>query len=45
MRSIENKITEIELQLDSFMLYCDSKQLSKKTLKSYQQSLTLFIRY
>ncbi|WP_370454644.1 site-specific integrase [Rummeliibacillus sp. TYF-LIM-RU47] len=45
MRSIENKITEIELQLDSFMLYCDSKQLAAKTLKSYQQTLTLFINY
>lgn len=45
MRSIESNITEIELQLDSFMLYCDSKQLSPKTLRSYQQSLTLFINY
>ena len=41
----ENQITEIELQLDDFMLYCDSKSLSKKTLKSYHQTLTLFINY
>ncbi len=27
------------------MLYCDSKQLSPKTLKSYQKTLTLFINY
>ena len=46
MRSIvDNKITELDLQLDSFMLYCDSKHLSKKTLKSYEQSLTLFRNY
>ena len=33
---------EFDLQLDSFMLHCDSKHLSPKTLKSYEQSLTLF---
>lgn len=33
---------EFELQLDSFMLHCDSKHLSPKTLKSYEQTLTLF---
>ncbi len=35
-------LTEIELQIDSFMLYCDSKHLSKKTLSSYEQTLKLF---
>lgn len=38
-------MSEIELQLDSFMLYCDSKNLSKKTLASYDQTLKLFILY
>lgn len=38
-------IYEIDLQIDSFMLYCDSKNLSKKTLSSYQQTLTLFANY
>ncbi|WP_428833906.1 tyrosine-type recombinase/integrase [Lysinibacillus telephonicus] len=38
-------MTELDLQLDSFLLYCDSKHLSKKTLKSYEQSLTLFLNY
>lgn len=45
MRSLERNITELDLQLDSFLLYCDSKHLSKKTLKSYEQSLTLFLNY
>ena len=33
---------EFDLQLDSFMLHCDSKHLSEKTLKSYEQTLKLF---
>ena len=45
MRSKENKITELNLQLDSFMLHCDAKHLSPKTLKSYEQTLTLFKNY
>lgn len=36
---------ELDLQLDSFMLYCDSKHLSRKTLKSYEQTLKLFTSY
>ena len=42
MRGQEKKITELDLQIDSFMLYCDAKHLSVKTLKSYEQTLTLF---
>ncbi|WP_107842187.1 tyrosine-type recombinase/integrase [Metasolibacillus meyeri] len=38
-------MTEFDLQLDNFMLYCDAKHLSKKTLKSYEQTLTLFRNY
>jgi integrase/recombinase XerD len=38
-------LTDIELQIDSFMLYCDSKHLSKKTLSSYEQSIKLFVLY
>ncbi|MFS0776048.1 tyrosine-type recombinase/integrase [Neobacillus sp. 3P2-tot-E-2] len=38
-------MTEIEIQMDSFMLYCDSKHLSKKTLSSYEQTLKLFAMY
>lgn len=43
--NLERKITELDLQIDSFLLYCDSKNLSKKTLKSYEQTLTLFRNY
>ncbi|HDR7471012.1 integrase [Bacillus toyonensis] len=32
-------MTEFELQLDNFMLYCSSKNLLTKTLKSYDQTL------
>jgi len=42
LRSIESKITELDLQIDSFMLYCDAKHLSLKTMKSYDQTLKLF---
>ncbi|WP_299095825.1 hypothetical protein [uncultured Metabacillus sp.] len=35
----------IEDHLDNFMLYCDSKNLSRKTLASYEQTLKLFILY
>lgn len=37
--------SEFDLQLDSFMLHCDSKQLSKKTMKSYDQTIKLFQYY
>lgn len=31
--------------VENFMLYCSSKNLSKKTLSSYEQSLKLFAKY
>lgn len=37
--------SEIELQVDNFMVYCDSKALSRKTKASYEQTLKLFARY
>jgi len=38
-------MNEMELSLDNFMLYCDSKNLTKKTLASYEQTLKLFVLY
>lgn len=38
-------MNEFEYQLDNFMLYCDSKNLSRKTLASYEQTLRLFQIY
>ncbi|MDP9577378.1 UNVERIFIED_ORG: integrase/recombinase XerD [Bacillus sp. 1751] len=38
-------LTDIELHMDNFMLYCSSKSLSQKTLKSYEQTLRLFVQY
>lgn len=39
------KMTNFEFQLDNFMLYCESKNLSEKTLASYEQTLRLFQFY
>lgn len=38
-------MNNIEFHLDQFMLHCDAKNLSRKTLKSYEQSLRLFQFY
>ena len=35
-------MTNFEFMVDGFMLYCSSKNLAKKTLASYEQSLKLF---
>ncbi|MBU3098711.1 MULTISPECIES: tyrosine-type recombinase/integrase [Clostridium] len=36
---------KIDMQIDEFMNYCQSKNLSRKTLMSYEQTLRLFARY
>ncbi|KQO17487.1 hypothetical protein ASF12_02015 [Paenibacillus sp. Leaf72] len=36
---------DFDFQLDNFMLYCSSKNLSRKTLASYEQTLKLFGKY
>ena len=36
---------EFDYQLDNFMLYCESKNLTRKTMKSYEQSIRLFVAY
>lgn len=36
---------KIDIQIDEFMNYCQSKNLSKKTMASYEQTLRLFARY
>jgi integrase/recombinase XerD len=36
---------EFDYHLDNFMLYCTSKRLSPKTMRSYEQSLGLFLIY
>lgn len=38
-------MTDFEFQIDNFMLYCTSRNLAKKTLSSYEQSLKLFAAY
>jgi len=36
---------DLVFQLDNFMLYCSAKNLSRKTLASYEQTLKLFISF
>jgi integrase/recombinase XerD len=44
-RGDEMKLSELEFHLEDFLFYCQSKNLSKKTVISYEQSLKLFIIY
>ncbi|WP_207652825.1 site-specific integrase [Anaeromicrobium sediminis] len=39
------QMTDFEFQIDNFMMYCTSKNLSPKTMKSYEQTLKLFAKY
>jgi integrase/recombinase XerD len=39
------RFTDYQLKVEDFMLYCTSKNLSKKTLLSYQQVLSMFGTY
>jgi site-specific recombinase XerD len=39
------KMSEMEFFLEDFLVFCQSKNLSPKTLSSYEQSLKLFIAY
>lgn len=36
---------KIDFMIDEFMIYCESKNLSKKTMMSYEQTLKLFTKY
>lgn len=38
-------MTKFDYEIDDFMCYCDSKGLSKKTMRSYEQTLRLFSKY
>lgn len=38
-------MTKFDYEIDYFMTYCSSKDLSKKTKGSYEQTLKLFARY
>ena len=39
------KIKDIQVYIQDFIDYCGIKGLSKKTIMSYYQTLTLFARY
>ncbi|WP_053957137.1 tyrosine-type recombinase/integrase [Inediibacterium massiliense] len=36
---------KIDFLIDDFMIYCESKNLAKKTMMSYEQTLKLFSKY
>ena len=38
-------MSEFEFQIENSMLYCTSKNLSRKTPAGYEQSLKLFAAY
>ncbi|MBP3256200.1 MAG: tyrosine-type recombinase/integrase [Clostridia bacterium] len=38
-------MTKLDYEIDDFMCYCESKKLSKKTMRSYEQTLKLFAKY
>ncbi len=39
------KLSNFELSIEDFLLFCLSKNLSKKTIRSYEQTLKLFAQY
>lgn len=38
-------MTKFDYEIDDFMSYCESKGLSKKSMRSYEQTLRLFAKY
>ena len=38
-------MTKMDYEIDDFMSYCQSKALSKKSMRSYEQTLRLFAKY
>lgn len=38
-------MTKFDYEIDDFMSWCDSKGLSKKSMRSYEQTLRLFAKY
>lgn len=36
-------MTDFDFQIDSFMFYCTSKNLSSKTMKSFEQTISYII--
>lgn len=36
---------QIDYDVDDFLCYCEAKNLSKKTLNSYEQTLRLLVQY
>ena len=37
-------MSKIDYEIDDFMSWCDSKGLSKKSMRSYEQTLRLFAK-
>lgn len=36
---------KIDMEVDDFLSYCDYKGLATKTIRSYDQTLKLFLQY
>ncbi|WP_440960441.1 site-specific integrase [Paenibacillus nitricinens] len=39
------KLSDLEFFLEDFLAYCQNKNLSRKTINSYEQSVKLFVVY
>ena len=39
------RLTQFDMSIEEFMLHCSSKNLSKKTMMAYEQTLKLFADY
>lgn len=39
------QLSELYFHIEDYLLFCKSKNLARKTLKSYEQSLKLFERW
>jgi integrase/recombinase XerD len=42
---IKKNLMSLENALEEFMIYCTNKDLTKKTMRSYEQTLKLFFKY
>lgn len=45
MPRISKRIYDFDESINDFMIYCTNKDLTKKTIKSYESTLKLFAKY
>lgn len=45
MPRLKKRIYDFDESINDFMIYCTNKDLTKKTMKSYEGTLKLFAKY